>query len=98
VAKLTVREADVESALVTRAEKYCGEAVKLNLRGRRGWPDRLVLLPGSIAFFVETKKPGEEPEPLQQSVHRTIRRLGFDVVTVDTVEDARIVVDARARG
>jgi len=88
-------ESSVEQELVAAADAAGGIAVKLNLRGRRGWPDRLVLLPGGVAFFVELKRPGEQAQPLQRHVHNRIRRLGFVVIVVDSVADARRIVAER---
>jgi hypothetical protein len=58
-------------------------AVKLGVLKRAGFPDRMVLLPGGRAIFVELKRPGEDASPLQKSVHRRLRDLGFDVFVCD---------------
>lgn len=55
--------------------------VKLRLRG---WPDRMVLLPGAPEF-VETKRPkGGRFEPLQLRVHAMLRGLGYTVCVLRT--------------
>ena len=42
-----------------------------------GWPDDLFLLPGGKAYFIEFKRPGKEPTPLQWSKLEKARELGF---------------------
>jgi hypothetical protein len=74
---MTVRESIIEGHLRREVKKLRGRTVKI--RGVRGWPDRLVLLPGRM-FFVETKRPkGGRFEPLQEYTHRVIRRMGHTV-------------------
>jgi len=52
----------------------------------RGFPDRIVLLPGGAVVFVETKAPGQRPRLIQRKVHDRLRRLGFQVEVLDSVE------------
>ena len=51
-----VREHVVEKYLVDCIEGIGGECLKLEVKGRRGWPDRLVIIQDKI-FFVELKRP-----------------------------------------
>jgi hypothetical protein len=51
------RERSIESYLRSRVRDAGGMCVKLNPAGYVGIPDRLVLLPGGLVFFVEVKKP-----------------------------------------
>lgn len=79
-----VRESSVERLLVLRCKQARGEAVK---QYKRGWPDRLCVLPGRL-FFVETKKPkGSRFEALQQRTHAKIRKMGHTVVVAYTREE-----------
>lgn len=48
-----------------------------------GMPDRIVLLPKGIIAFVEVKRNGEKPRPLQEARHEMLRRLGFKVYVLD---------------
>ncbi|AGQ28725.1 PDDEXK family nuclease [Serratia liquefaciens] len=78
-----VRESTIERHLVAKVKAAGGTAYKFTSPGRRGVPDRLVLLPGGRAVFVECKAPGEQPRPDQVREHNRLRTLGFDVVVLD---------------
>lgn len=66
--------------------------LKLNVQGRRGWPDRLVLLHGRV-LFVELKTPGGRLNPRQKYVHAKLDSLGFEVLTVTSVSDVLAYID-----
>jgi hypothetical protein len=80
-----MREAKVEAHLVARVKALGGEVRKVSWIGRRGAPDRLVLLPGRHVL-VELKRPGGRPEPHQDREHHRLRRAGFEVLVLDTIE------------
>lgn len=69
---MSVRERDVEKALVDAVEKRGGIAYKFSSPNRRNVPDRLIVLPNCAPFFVECKRPGEGPNKGQA---REIARL-----------------------
>lgn len=81
-----VRERDVERQLIKRVKALGGEVRKLAWVGRRGAPDRLVMLPGRY-LFVELKAPGGKISRLQDLEHRRLRAAGFEVAVVWKVED-----------
>jgi len=73
-------EADLERDVVHWATKWMGgEALKLKLDGRRGFPDRTLLLPGGIAVFPELKRSENAAKRRQQLwwIER-LRQLGFE--------------------
>lgn len=86
-------EKEVEKKLVTVVQMMDGVAVKFVSPGFAGMPDRLVLLPGGRMAFVEVKRPGEKPRPLQKARHRMLRRLGFKVYVLDSVEKIERIID-----
>ena len=49
-----------------------------------GAPDRLILMPGGKAYWVETKSTGDKPKARQKFVHEQLKKLGFKVFIVDT--------------
>lgn len=80
-------EARVENRLRDGVKARGGIAVKLSAPGYRSWPDRIVLMPGGHAYFVELKAPGKKPTAQQTLRHRQIEALGFFVTVLDSVED-----------
>jgi hypothetical protein len=54
-----------------------------------GDPDRIALLPNGRIIFIELKRPGEVPTPIQVFRHREIRELGFEVWVIHSVEELR---------
>lgn len=82
-------EKTVEKVLVARVKELGGIAYKWLSTGRTGVPDRIVLLPNGKITFVELKSPTGKLTVRQEREHETIRNLGFEVVVINNVEDAR---------
>lgn len=80
-----VRERDIERALVKRVKAAGGDVRKMMWVGRRGAPDRLVMLPGRN-ILVELKAPGGRISRLQDVEHKRLRAAGFDVRVVWKLE------------
>lgn len=91
-----MRESQIERHLVKRVKELGGEVRKVSWVGRRGAPDRLVMLPrgwassGSFSacstLWVELKSPGEKAKPHQQREHERMRAMGQLVVVIDSIE------------
>lgn len=88
-----MREAEIEKYLVERAKALGGEVRKVRWIGRRGAPDRLVMLPDdprtgqwAATIWVELKAPGQKPKPHQLREHERMRRMGQCVEVVDSIE------------
>lgn len=89
-----MRERDIEQYLVRRVKELGGEVRKVQWIGRRGAPDRLVMLPGISAYhgdagrasWVELKAPGVKAEPHQLREHKRMRKMGQRVVVIDSIE------------
>ena len=75
----------IEKTLVAEVKKLDGWAIKLLCTFVTGLPDRLVLLPGGVVFFVEVKSTGKKPTAVQRLVHKRLRRLGFRVEVIDSL-------------
>lgn len=73
------------------------EVLKLSVVGRRGWPDRMIMWQGEHVLFVEFKRPGEEPRPLQAYVHQLLRRMGFSIAVFDDTQKALDYAKAKIR-
>ena len=87
-----MREKSLERKLVEAVKATGGIAPKFVSPGFDGMPDRLVLLPLGKIGFVEVKRHGEKPRPLQESRHGMLRRLGFKVFVIDSIEQIGGVV------
>ena len=79
-------EKALERKLANAIKAAGGIAPKLVCPGFDGMPDRFVLLPKGKIAFVEVKRHGEKPSPLQEARHGLIRRLGFKVYVLDNGE------------
>lgn len=80
-----MKEKKVEEYLRDEVKKIGGRAYKFVSPGNNGVPDRLVLLPGGMAVFVELKAKGKKSTALQKGQQERIRRLGFPVYVVDSM-------------
>lgn len=83
----------VETKFYDRLKDRGIVAVKLNLRSRRHFPDRMILLPFGRTVFIEFKRPGEEPRAAQLSNHRWLRSLGHIVGVFDNADEAEQFID-----
>ena len=80
-----MRESKIEKALTEGAERLGAVVRKLKWIGRDGAPDRVVMFRGRTVW-VELKRPGEVPRPIQENEHRLMRRAGQDVRVIDTLD------------
>lgn len=93
-----LRERDVEDYLTRRVKAMGGEIRKVEWIGRRGAPDRLVMLPTTYTMdgrvdrfwhersaWVELKAPGVRPEPHQSREHERMRLMGQRVEVIDSL-------------
>lgn len=84
-------EAGVERYLVKQAKLRGAEVRKVAWPGRRGAPDRVLMLPGGRVVWVELKAPGRGAtfpanahERQQDREHRRMRRAGQIVYVADS--------------
>lgn len=93
-----IRESEVESHLRRSVESIGGQCVKFIPDYKRGWPDRILIVPGGVLVWVETKRPvGGRLSAAQLLAHASLRRLGQRVEVVWSREDAdRLVESLRA--
>ncbi len=85
-----MRESTIEQYLVDRVKTLGGEVRKVKWIGRRGAPDRLVMLPNhwhhgeQTLVWVELKAPGKKPRTSQLNEHKRMRAMGQRVVVIDS--------------
>lgn len=94
------RESEIEAYLVKRVNALGGEVRKVKWIGRRGAPDRLVMLPERdtqyygadcpitppTTMWIELKAPGEKAKPHQVREHERMHKMGQRVEVVDSFE------------
>lgn len=83
-------ERDIEAYLVKQVKATGGEVRKVQWIGRRGAPDRLVMLPPCLGHpgwtvWVELKAPGKKPEAHQLREHGRMRAMGQRVLVIDSI-------------
>lgn len=78
--------------LVTAARARGLLTLKLTPMGSAGYPDRLLLGKGVVAF-VEVKRPGEKLRPLQERRHADLQALGFVCGTFDASKPVSVFLD-----
>ena len=88
-----MRESTVERYLVERITALGGEVRKVQFIGRRGAPDRLVMMP-MWTCWVELKAPGQKAKPHQLREHARMAKMRQDVRVIDSIE----AVDALIAG
>lgn len=92
-----MRESKIEAYLVKRAKEEGGEVRKVQFIGRRGAPDRLVMLPAvmgrfdwdtlpPVTIWVELKATGVKAEAHQIREHNRMRKMGQRVEVVDSFQ------------
>jgi hypothetical protein len=90
-----VLESAVENYLLDRVANCGGIALKVTTLGRRGFFDRLVVLPGGRILFVEVKRPkGGKVAAHQRARHALFRTLGCEVRLVKTLADVDLLLAA----
>lgn len=97
-----LKERDIEAHLVQRVKALGGEVRKVKWIGRRGAPDRLVMLPDpgpgvgvfNNAWWVELKATGVKPETYQLREHKRMREMGQRVVVIDSIEGVEALLNA----
>lgn len=78
-------ESQVERYLHSKVTANYGMCLKFVSPGTVGVPDRIVIHRGRI-MFVELKRPGEKPRPLQQVRARQMRAAGARVYCISTTD------------
>lgn len=79
-----MRESEIEEGVNRKVSPEGLIQVKIDGRGRRGWPDRLYMYRGYVVF-IEYKVPGEKPTPIQYHVHNILKVSGFSVFVIDSI-------------
>ena len=82
-------EKEHEDRFVKRAATHSCRAIKFEVVGDNGYPDRIILCPKAHVFFIEFKRSATHtPERKQLKKHRILRDMGYTVYVAWTLEDA----------
>ena len=93
-----MRERTVEARLRRKVVELGGACEKFIPDDKPGMPDRIVMMPGGVLVWVETKRPeGGRLSELQKHRHRWLAGLGQRVVVAWTPEQVDALVDELAR-
>ncbi len=79
-------ESEIQAKIIRRYKRQGYMVVKIGLCNLAGFPDLMLLKDGSVSF-IEVKRPGSKPRPLQELRIEQLRKLGFEVLLL-TVYDA----------
>lgn len=76
-------ERTIENKLRKATKQAGGIALKFTSPGLAGVPDRLIILPPGRYAFIEVKRPGTKPRPLQKTRHTQLKKLGCHIYIID---------------
>jgi len=85
-----MNEAAIEAKLVQGVQALGGRAYKFVSPGHPGVPDRLIVLPGGLIFFVELKTEIGRLSKMQQYEIRCLNELGAKVNVLKGLHDVKI--------
>jgi hypothetical protein len=88
-----VKEATIESKIRLYALSKGCLCYKFVSPSHRGVPDRLILLPGGRAAFIEVKAPGKKPSALQKVELARLISQGIPAIYADSFETAKAFLD-----
>ena len=88
-----MRESEIEAYLKRRVRDVGGDVRKVMWIGRRGAPDRLVMLPGRSAVYVELKAPGKTVTIAQTREHNRLRAFGQQVEVIDSLAGVDLLLE-----
>lgn len=71
-------ESDIQRKIIKRYEQDGYIVVKISLCNLNGFPDLMLLKDGKV-IFVEVKRLGQKPRPLQEYRIQELRKAGFQV-------------------
>lgn len=79
-----VSEKAIERYLVDRVKELGGVCLKYSNPNMVGYPDRVVLLPGGVTYWVELKSKGRKPSAVQLIRFASMEKIGHRVYVCDS--------------
>jgi hypothetical protein len=80
----TIYEAALQKSLIRELERRGWYVIKLIQTSKNGIPDLLIHRDG-VTRYIEVKRPGEKPRPLQEFRHKEIREAGIDIDVITDI-------------
>jgi hypothetical protein len=90
-------EASIEKAVCEYARARDCMVRKMNGLGYAGWPDRMFITATGHVFWIEFKRPGYEPTPVQYALHERLRDRLHEVFVVDDVAEGKKIVEEQLK-
>lgn len=87
-------EKKTQKSVIEYARSQGFIALKINVGSQRGWPDYILIDPQGWHVWIEFKKLGQKPSPLQDFRAEELRSRNVLVVVVDTQEGGYEIVDS----
>lgn len=75
-------ESKIQARIIRQLTADGYMVVKIGLCSLPGFPDLMTLKDGHVRF-VEVKRSGEKPRPLQEYRHKQLRSMGFEVDVIE---------------
>lgn len=91
------QESEIEKAVAKYARSKGCYVRKFVSTSRAGVPDHYFLTPAGVSFFIEFKKPGEKPTPLQAREIKLINANRGNATWTDNLTSGKRIVDSYLR-
>lgn len=85
-------EAEIQSKIKTKLESKNWLVIKLIQTTANGIPDLMALRKGTT-IFIEVKRPGKKPEPLQRYRMEQLKKAGFETIVATSLKDVEHLYD-----
>ena len=79
-------EEKIEKRFVSECAAIGIQSMKLERKGKKGFPDQCVFLPNAYLLLIEFKRPGGTTSYHQDICHQELRDKGFEVMVCDQWE------------
>ena len=89
-------EKDIEAAVCKYAKEKGFEVYKFSSPNRVGVPDRMFIGAYQCAFWIEFKREGGTPTPVQEREAGKISSKGFTVYLCDSIAEGKSIIDSEA--
>jgi len=90
---IKVLEKDIEKKIVAYAKSKGCIVRKFTSPAQRAVPDRIIVTPRGVVGFLEVKRPGNKPTPLQYREMELLSENGAPVEWHDSAEGAKEFID-----